>query len=807
VLLVLDDGWAAAAEWPRRLAAAATALDRAERAGRKVALLTTAASETGAAPVASAVMPPAEMRGQLAALRPKPWAADRAAAAAALRAWRQDGGRNGGSVVYIADGLTDGPDWSGFSQAMAAAGPVREIRDAAAPAQLLLPPLSGADGFTAIVAQARHPAPTPVAVLGQSGDGRTLARVDFTIPAGAGEAQAPIKLPPELRNRLDRLVLGGAATAGGVVLLDERWRRRPVGLLAGDAITAGTPLIGELFYLQRALEPYTEVRRGDLSALLARQLSVLILADHPLPPGPEHDAVAAWVRKGGLLVRFAGPQTAAHPDSLLPVTLLEGDRQLGGAMSWSKPAALAPFPPDSPFDGLKVPADVRVREQVLAEPGAKLSQASWARLADGTPLVTQTALGSGRIVLFHVTANADWSDLPLSGLFVDMLRRLVALSGGVASAESAGTVPLAPDRTLDGFGQLGKPPAAAAALTGRELATAEAGPLHPPGLYGPENGRHALNLSTHLSLPEAAPPVPGASVQTLGAEAPERLLGPWLLAAALGLLAIDLLVSLRLRGLWRHAATAALLLGLCLPQMARADPGPPNPALQTRLAYVVTGDDRLDSVSRQGLAGLSEYVNERTAASLARPAGIVPGQDDLSFYPLIYWPISADAPALSGAAVAALNGYMAHGGIIVIDTRDSGSGQGFAPGANTALTRLARGLDIPELAPLTTAHVLAHAFYLLQDFPGRYTGDTVWVQRDQDRTNDSVSPVIIGGNDWAAAWAVDAGGRNPYAVIPGGDRQRTIAYRFGVNLVMYALTGNYKGDQVHVPALLERLGQ
>jgi hypothetical protein len=108
---------------------------------------------------------------------------------------------------------------------------------------------------------------------------------------------------------------------------------------------------------------------------------------------------------------------------------------------------------------------------------------------------------------------------------------------------------------------------------------------------------------------------------------------------------------------------------------------------------------------------------------------------------------------------------------------------------------------------LTVDHVLSHAFYLLSDFPGRFTGDTVWVQRDQDRTNDSVSPVIIGGNDWGAAWAVDAEGNNPYAVLPGGQRQRSLAYRFGVNLVMYALTGNYKGDQVHVPAILQRLGQ
>eukprot|EP01035_Chromulina_nebulosa_P040780 gene40780-55127_t len=218
-----------------------------------------------------------------------------------------------------------------------------------------------------------------------------------------------------------------------------------------------------------------------------------------------------------------------------------------------------------------------------------------------------------------------------------------------------------------------------------------------------------------------------------------------------------------------------------------------DPALAPRLAYVITNDAQVDSVSRMGLAGLSDFVTRRTAATLADPAGVVPGRDDLAFYPLLYWPITPDADAPDGAAIAALNEYMAHGGIILIDTRNGGSGEGFADGADAALTRLAKGLAVPPLAALTPTHVLGRAFYLLQDFPGRFTGDTVWVQRDQDRSNDSVSPVIIGGHDWAAAWAVDAQGRNPYATIPGGARQRTLAYRFGVNLVMYALTGAHPG--------------
>jgi hypothetical protein len=806
VLLVVDNGWASAVDWLRRMQAANTVLDRAERAGRQVALLATAPDGTGAAPQVTAPLPVADLRARLAALHPEPWPPDRAGAATALRLWH----RTGAAVVYLGDGLTHGGEFAPFAAALDEAGAVTELRGQTASARLLLPPRNEADRLVARIVQTPQPLAGQAVVLAQSGDGRTLARATLDLSADAREATVAMVLPPELRNRLGRLVLEGPPSAASVELLDERWRRRPVGILAGDLASADTPFAGSLYYLRRALSPFTEVREADLATLLQREISVLVLADRPLPAGAERDALTRWVEQGGLLIRFAGPRTAEQPigetDSLMPVKLLGGDRQLGGALSWAEPAGVAQFTASSPFTGLTVPDEVKVNRQVLAEPSADLTGHTWAALADGTPLVTQATRGAGRIVLFHVTANADWSNLPLSGLFVDMLRRLVALSAGVAPA-SDDTV-LAPAETLDGFGLLSAPPQAATGLPANEIARTTASPRHPPGLYGPENGRRALNLGANLPAPEAAPPVPGARIEDYAAAAPERALGPALLAVAVVLLALDLLIALGLRGLLRPSrVAAALVLGLVTTPMAQALESNPNPALATRLGYIVTGDVQLDAVSRTGLEGLSEYVNRRTAATLVEPDAVEPGRTDLSFYPLLYWPISADAQPLSTEQTAALNDYMSRGGIILLDTRDSGSGAGFAPGTGSALQRVAQGLVIPPLAPLTTEHVLARAFYLLQDFPGRYTGESVWVQRDQDRANDSVSPVIIGGNDWASAWAVDDGGRNPYAVIPGGARQRTVAYRFGVNLVMYALTGNYKGDQVHVPAILQRLGQ
>jgi hypothetical protein len=780
-------------------------LDRAERAGRKAALLPTAPD--GAALAVSPTMPVPDLRARLAALQPRPWPADRAAAADAVRAWTDNADA---SVIYVPDGLTDGPDFDRFATALRDTGPITEICcDVTAP-PLLLPPTSEADGLTVHLAQTPRATPTQASVLAQSGDGRTLARTDIAVPAGAAVASGLIALPPELRNRLTRLVLDGPPSAGSVVLLDERWRRRPVGLLPGDPTTADTPFTGSVYFLRRALAPFTELRSGDATTLLARDISVLVLADRPLPEGAERDALEAWVRKGGLLIRFAGPRTAEaaanDTDTLLPVNLLAGDRQLGGSLSWSKPSGLAPFPPASPFAALPVTDEVKVNRQVLAEPSADLAGRTWAALEDGTPLVTEAPLGAGRVVLFHVTANADWSNLPLSGLFVEMLRRLVQLSVGVAGTQ--GTAVLAPAQTLDGYGLLTQPPPSAIGLRADRFASTPASPRHPPGLYGPESGRQVLNLGAGIAPPEVAPPIQGAALETVRGSAREQALGPPLLALAILLLCADMLVSLSLRGLLKpriSAASVALLL-LFAPA-AHALDSSPNPAIDTRLGYITSGDSQVDGIAKAGLEGLSDYVNHRTAATLFEPDPVQPGDTDLGLYPLLYWPITADASELTTAQAAALNDYMSRGGIILIDTRESGSGAGFAPGTEDALRRISRNLIVPPLAPLTSEHVLSHAFYLLSDFPGRFTGDTVWVQRDQDRTNDSVSPVIIGGNDWAAAWAVGADGNNPYAVIPGGLRQRTLAYRFGVNLVMYALTGNYKGDQVHVPAILQRLGQ
>ncbi len=383
-----------------------------------------------------------------------------------------------------------------------------------------------------------------------------------------------------------------------MLLVDERWRRRPVGII-GPPIGSGQPLLSDNYYLERALAPFTEIRHGAVDDLLKRQLAVLIYSDSG-PDSPEEAAkVEDWIKAGGLLLRFAGPHLAEQGDKLLPVRLREGGRTIGGAMSWEQPARLAAFAADSPFAGLRIPRDVTVSRQVLAEPDIDLADKTWARLADGTPLVTAEKRGRGWIVLVHTTANADWSNLALSGLFVEMLRRIETMSQGVTAASEA-TLP--PIETLDGFGRLQRAPPTARPIPGKEIATATVSPRNPPGFYGTENSRRALNLSSAITGLNAITGLPADVKPETFARGRETDLRAPLLTAALLLALADLLIAYGLRGMLRRRpvrlASVALLAALALPAAARADDNfVVRATSQLRLAYVRTGDDAVDAES------------------------------------------------------------------------------------------------------------------------------------------------------------------------------------------------------------------
>ena len=540
-------------------------------------------------------------------------------------------------------------------------------------------------------------------------------------------------------------------------------------------------------------------------------------------------ALANWIAEGGVLLRFAGQRLAnAEFDNLVPVPLRRGDRFLDGTLSWARPLPLTGFDEKSPLSGLSAPEkDVVVTRQVLAQPGPALAAHSWARLEDGTPLITGKRQEKGWLVLVHTTANNEWSSLPLSGVFVDLLHRVVNLGVGLGQAPDG---LLAPIEVLDASGHLVEPGLSVEPVPGDQLDATAASGLHPPGLYGlidagEDSPRQALNLASAVPDLQALTDVDFGGAARGYQRSEEIGLMPWLLLAALVLTLIDMVIALWLRGLLpglpaaRVGAgqTAALFL-LALIAAAAGDAVAQDyedertlrSANETHLAYVVTGLAQVDEVSRAGLDGLSLVLNRRTAVEAGDPLPVNLSVDDLNLYPLLYWPIPPEHPDISTKVRDRVDAYLRQGGMILFDTGDAGSmipGQRRAGRGEQRLRELLGGINLPPLEPVPEDHTLTRSFYLLQDFPGRWTGRPVWVDRPPPSVNDGVSSVIIGSHGWAAAWAIDNFTMPMFPVMPGGERQREMANRFGVNLVMYALTGNYKTDQVHIPALLERLGQ
>ena len=439
VVLVVDNGWAAAAQWSARTFLIERLIAEAEGQSRPVMIVPTASATREHQPQDRgaerwpARRPPRCSRSRS---RPTAWRPS--------RRWLRRCRRQGATVVWLADGIDHDGQTRRFAerlQELAGGGfSIVETR----PGVEALATSAGVAAEGRLEAQVlRAEGGSRAGVLhAVSARGQRLGETAFTLGDGDTRALATFDLPLELRNQVTRVEIAGERSAGAVSLLDARSQWHRVGILASTSREEAQPLLAPLYYIERALAPFSEVAKSEdanlasaIDGLIKRNISVLMLADIGTLPGEIKERVAEWVKKGGVLVRFAGPRLEKGGDDLLPASLRFGARTLGGAMSWPQPQQLAAFADDSLFAGLTPSADVLVNSQVLADPAALGPEVKvWARLKDGTPLVTAAKRGDGQLVFFHVTANSDWSNLPLSGLFVEMLRRIASLgnlSGGV----------------------------------------------------------------------------------------------------------------------------------------------------------------------------------------------------------------------------------------------------------------------------------------------------------------------------------------------------------------------------------------
>ena len=454
LLIVVDGSWADAGDWSQRVEKAEALVEEAGAAGRTVALI-----KLTDAPDQVEFQTAEAWAGRAAALQPQAWAPG------GMAEWAKLLPEGRFETAWISDGLAHA-DRDVLLDALQAKGTVRVIENTRI--VLGLHPARFEDGKV-VVAASRIPASesASVTVLAQGPDPagieRELGRVVLDFAVGQEMAEASIDLPPEVRNRITRFEIEAGRSAGTVSLTDDSLKRRKIALIRLGSEQEQLQLLSPLHYLRQALAPVADIIESNLIDALLANPDVVILSDVAEVTQAEQEAVLEWVDKGGLLLRFAGPLLAAsdvsrvEEDPLMPVRLREGGRTVGGAMSWGEPKTLAPFPEGSPFFGLIPPADVVVREQVLAQPDPLLAERTIAALDDGTPLMTRKSVGAGQVVLVHVTGNAEWSSLPLSGLFVQMLERLaVSTKPAQPEAEDLAGQTWVPEVVLDAYGQAGE---------------------------------------------------------------------------------------------------------------------------------------------------------------------------------------------------------------------------------------------------------------------------------------------------------------------------------------------------------------
>ncbi|WP_208441164.1 DUF4159 domain-containing protein [Bartonella raoultii] len=836
--LIIDNGWASAKEWKKRISLAETLLAQAEQHQKDIYFLATAENnETDKGPLPASVV-----KQHLKHLQPHPWPVNRVHT---LQKLIEINKGNPLDIAYLSDGLQTQEDDQAFAL-------IEQLK----PKTFLwyLADISDLIGITAIendkgnmavrVIRATTHGQSPTTLELYDAKNQLLGQFKANFLEEKTTALVPFSVPLELRNDIAWIKITNQAHAAATFLVDSHKRVSRVALLSSNTNEMAQPLLSPFYYIIKALQNHTQLITAsgrelstDIDHLLKQNPSVFVMGDIVNISAEAEKKLSDFVNKGGTLIRFAGENlsSAEHYDSLLPVALRPGKRLLGSIMSWTKPQKLAPFAKNSLFSDLPFPEDITVSRQILAEPSPDLFAKTWLALSDGTPLITASKRGKGTLIFIHIAPDPTWSNLPLSGFFAQMLQKLITLSAYASTNPTHVTTETTiqnPWRTITTDGELQTPPSHVIPL----VLDAKHPPLPsyrtPPGLYGVKNNFYALNLLNSSSRLIKQSPSSSLSKNPLSYDTKEKhLIGP-LLALAMLLFALDSFLILWMGGTFflNRKSNMLLFLPLTIGIMIFFSQTPTlhaqnlenhtesmvKAAGATHLAYIITNNPEIDATSRSGLESLSRFIAERTMLTPSSVIAVDLNKDELAFYPLIYWPIDANNPLPTQKSLEKINSFMKHGGTILFDTRDqittSLTLEGTATPETQKLRTILKGLNIPAIEPASTDHVISRSFYIMPDFPGLYRGSPLWIESSSTNkknknplgSGDNVSSLLITGNNFAGAWALDEKGMWKYPLVPNDPMQRLWAFRAGLNIVIYVLTGNYKADQVHVPALLER---
>lgn len=644
-----------------------------------------------------------------------------------------------------------------------------------------------------------------------------------------------INLGANIINKITYLKIKGQNNAGATWIINSFEKRLNIGI--ENIKNPDNPLLSENYYIENAAKIIGNVNSASIDELVKMRPNAIIFPDRNGFSQNEIQELINYINQGGMVIRYAGAKAAsANNDILLPAKISPQIKVMNNSFSWVE-NTIEPFPQNSPLFGLDIDPNIQINGLVRTEESNNVD--IWARLKDKSPLISAKKMGQGYIVLIHMPASSIWSNLALSKYQYEFLRRIMSKTQGqsLPVSERAPTLPLVPQIIINGNGKIEKPNENIKAIAPEDWQKASPSFLTPPGIYEGGSSLFIMNaLKTDFNIEALNPP---NYFKKLNIENNQFAFKPILVLFGALLLLFDMIFSSKsnlkfkkpksFKNIGKIMGALALisLFGFeASPNISKAqnldenslvpwgqvlDEPPPIGSQQEtktnstlKLAYIITNDEHINNEAKQGLEALAKAMTMRTNAEVAEVVGIHPNSDELAFYPIIYWLLPDNPQSLDEKSTKALDFYMQNGGVVFIDTKGKGKS---IKASQDAVKAALNGLHVPPLEKTPQDHVLNRTFYLLHSYPSNFGDANLFIESKESSNmsaNDGVSPIIIGDGEFAAVWA-KFNNQSPLASRNQEELDQELAIRFGINICMYALTGQYKNDQLHIPMILQRI--
>ena len=614
-----------------------------------------------------------------------------------------------------------------------------------------------------------------------------------------------LSFPTEIFNQINSIEIIGQNHAGAKYYFDDFSKKKTIAILSDNEFYKESPLLSPVYYLKKSLDSKHNIKVGKIDNIIKQNFSTIIIPETAKIPNEYYEKLNDWLLQGGTLIRFSGKSLVQEKSKFLPSQdTYSRIRNIEGQLTINNKLFISEFEKDSIFSGLQIPQDIIIKKQLIFDTYSK-QVTLLAKFNDNTPFVSMKKFGEGKIILFHIGANNDWSNLPISSLFPDMINRVLLFSKNYNSSNLKN---LNLNKEIDGFGRLVSPKKIVTLDSFDKLKTIKPSFNIPPGQYENNQISVALNLSTNISQYESEK-IYSSMLSNYSFKSTKDL-SSTILKIILTMFILDILLTIMIKNNYnffkifarKHNLLVFILFFLTLIKTDNVT------ANETYLAYIKIKNSQINNISENGLETIRNLLITRTSINPKGVIGLDIKNDNIYSYPFIYWPLTKNLLSIEKPEITKIKNYLNNGGIFFFDIIGfSRKNLNLKEKKFKEIRTFLNEIGANELSIIPKGHTLTKSFYLLNKFPGKWDNRILFIENNNLEYKDGVSSIILGFNDWAKAWAVDNNNLPLFPVVPGGERQRELSYRFGINIAMYALTGNYKSDQIHSKSILKRLSK